>query len=115
MKKSERTVQKVEHAQGGEGYILKDALLTPQQMGEHCTMLAEIVLEPGCEVGLHQHNGTTETYYILEGGGMYTDDGKQYPVKAGDVTFCDNGHFHALKNIGDKNLVMIALILKKEA
>lgn len=111
--KSSRDVLKVEGAQGGAGHILKDLLISDEQCGEHCKMFAEIVLEPGCEVGYHAHIGDTETYYIVEGEGIYNDNGEVIKVKAGDVTFCDEGQSHGLINDGDVNLRMVALILKK--
>lgn len=44
---------------------------------------------------------------------MYEEDGQEIAVEAGDVTYCDDGHGHGLKNTGSEELAMIALILKK--
>ena len=44
-----------------------------------------------------------------EGSGILT----KYPVKAGDVVFCDDGEGHGLLNSGKGDLTFIALILKK--
>ena len=52
-------------------------------------------------------------YYILEGTGMYEEDGEAVAVEAGDVTYCEDGHGHGLKNNGKEELVMVAVILKK--
>lgn len=41
------------------------------------------------------------------------DNGTKYPVKAGDVVFCDDGEGHGLLNSGKGDLTFIALILKK--
>ena len=68
-------------------------------------------LKPGCAVGNHKHNGEIEIYYILEGEGMYHDNGVDTPVKAGDVTVCNDGESHGLLNTGSKDLKMVALIL----
>lgn len=113
IKKASRNIAKVEGAQGGAGHILKDVLINETQCGENCKMFADIVLEPGCEVGVHTHNGDTETYYIVEGSGSYNDNGEIVRIKAGDVTFCDDGQCHGLVNDGDVDLRMVALILKK--
>ena len=40
------------------------------------------------------------------------DDGKAVPVEAGDVTFCEDGKGHGMKNTGNEDLEFIALILK---
>lgn len=108
----EREILTVEHANGGMGHLLKEVLITPEQMGEHCSLFGEVTLEKGCELGYHEHHGDTETYYITKGIGMYDDNGTSYEVKAGDVLFCEEGNGHGLKNVGDEDLVWIALILK---
>ena len=50
---------------------------------------------------------------MLTGKGLYTDDDKQYEIEAGDVVFCEDGHGHGLKNIGDVDISFVALVLKK--
>lgn len=109
----ERPKKDVEHVNGGAGYITKEELITPEQRGEHCRLFNRITLKPNCEIGHHEHHGETEAYYILEGEGMYEEDGVAISVEAGDVTFCDDGHGHGLKNTGTEDLVMVALILMK--
>lgn len=109
----ERTVQRVEHANGGAGHLLKEMLLDQEEMGAGCRMFARVVLEAGCELGYHEHHGETETYYILQGRGLYSDNGTELVVEPGDVTFCRDGYGHGMKNAGDEDLIFIALILKK--
>ena len=91
-KKSERQPIKAENVAGGAGYIL---------------------LEPGAVLGYHEHHGETETYYLTKGAGIYNDNGKEYPVEVGDVTFCADGNGHGIKNAGEEDLVFVALILKE--
>ena len=112
-KASERETLKVEHMSGGAGYILKQPLITGEQLGEHCKLFGEVILKPGCEIGYHEHHGETETYYLIQGSGIYCDNGTEYPVEAKDVTFCEDGSGHGLLNTGDTDLVIMALILKK--
>lgn len=112
-KHSEREIARVEHANGGAGYLLKEPLITPEQMGEHCGLFSRVTLEPKCELGYHEHHGETETYYILSGTGIYNDNGTEVEVEAGDVTFCEDGNGHGLRNVGDDDLAFVALILKK--
>ena len=112
-KAGERAVVKAEGAYGGAGYILKEALITEAQMGEHCTMFHNVTIPVDCELGYHEHHGNTEAYYMLTGKGLYTDDDKQYEIEAGDVVFCEEGHGHGLKNTGDVDITFVALVLKK--
>ncbi len=111
--KGERTIIRNEKMAGGEGHVLIEHLLNDEQKGNASRMFAEVTLEPGCTLGFHEHHGESETYYLLTGEGIYQDNDKEYPVKAGDVTFCDDGNGHGLKNTGDSDLKFIALILKK--
>ena len=108
-----REIVKAEHANGGAGYILKEALLTGGDLGEHCRMFSKVTIPPQCELGYHEHHGESETYYLLTGKGMYSDNGKEVPAEAGDVFFCDDGNGHGLKNTGEEDLTFVALILKK--
>ena len=55
--KEEREIQKAEHASGGAGYILKEALIKGEQLGDGCGMFSEVTIKPGCELGYHEHHG----------------------------------------------------------
>ena len=111
-KAGERNVGTIEKMCGGAGFIMLEDLLTEEQLGSHCKMFSKVTLKPNCEVGHHEHCGEAEAYYILSGKGMYEDDGRAMPIEAGDVTFCEDGKGHGLKNTGDEDLVFVALILK---
>ncbi len=110
-KAGEREVVKAEHVNGGAGHILKEGLITQEQLGEHCKIFSKVTIPAGCELGHHEHHGETETYYILSGKGIYEDNGKEIPAEAGDVFFCEDGSGHGMKAIEDVEFV--ALILKK--
>ena len=88
-------------------------LIKGEQLGAYCKMFNEVTLKPGCEIGYHEHHGETETYYLTKGAGIYNDNGKEYPVEVGDVTFCADGNGHGIKNAGEEDLVFVALILKE--
>ena len=106
-KAGEREVVKVERVNGGAGFIMKEGLISQEELGEHCKMFSN------CELGHHEHHGETETYYILSGTGMYEDNGKAIPAEGGDVFFCKDGDGHGIKNTGTEDLTFVALILKK--
>ncbi len=112
-RKGEREILKKEKMAGGDGHVLIEHLLNEEQRGRASGMFSEVTLEPGCTLGFHDHHGESETYYILTGEGIYQDNDIEYPVKPGDVTFCDDGNAHGLKNTGSDDLKFIALILKK--
>lgn len=96
---------------GGKGEIYITHLLTQNEMVGQCGMFAKVVVPAGASLGEHFHNGTTETYHILQGKALYTDNGEKYEVKPGDTTFCADGDMHAIENIGDEDLIFMALII----
>ena len=109
----ERKKITAERVNGGAGFITKEELITPEQRGEYCRMFHRVSLLPNCEIGHHEHYGEAEAYYFLTGSGMYEEDGVAIPVQAGDVTFCDDGHGHGVKNTGTEELSFVAMIIKK--
>lgn len=107
-----RDVVYVEHAQGGEGRLGRDVLLTDDQLGGVCSYVAQISLEPGCSLGVHKHEGDSELYFITEGTGLYSDNGVETQVGPGDVTFCPDGGEHGMMNNGTETLKFVAVIQK---
>jgi quercetin dioxygenase-like cupin family protein len=109
-----REVAKVEHAQGGKGYILRDLLLQGEQLHGKLTYASTITLDPGCEIGVHTHTGDSEMYFIYEGEGVYTDNAETYPVQPGDMLFCKDGESHGLENTGTNPLRFVAIMQASE-
>lgn len=98
-------------AKKGKGEIFITHLLTQEEMVGKCAMFARVRVPAGASLNVHQHVGNNETYHILQGKGLYTDNDKTYEVKAGDTTYCADGDTHGLENIGDEDLIFIALII----
>lgn len=105
------TTERVEHMAGGQGHALVKRLLDETQLNGKCKLYAQVTLEPGCSLGYHEHHNESETYYILSGKGIYSDNGTLRMVRAGDVTFTPDGKGHGLTNSGDEDLVFMALII----
>lgn len=104
-------IKKVENMHGGEGHVIIKRLLDEKQLNGKCGLYAEVTIEPGCSLGFHEHHGESETYYILSGKGIYSDNGTLRMVEEGDVTFTPDGKGHAMTNSGDEDLVFMALII----
>lgn len=66
-KAGERELVKVEHVNGGAGFITREQLVSSEEVGEACRMYAKISVLPNCEIGYHEHHGETESYFILSG------------------------------------------------
>ena len=74
-------------------------------------MFALAELKPGEAVEYHVHKGESETYYIISGKGLYNDNGDEYEVLPGTVTFTPSGNGHGIMNCGKEMLTFIALII----
>lgn len=103
--------QKTVSAKKGKGEIFITHLLTPAEMVGKCQMFASVRIPAGASIGVHKHTGNNETYHILSGRALYTDNDKTYEVKAGDTTFCADGEKHGIETLGDEDLKFIALII----
>jgi len=112
-RKTDYTVQKNENMRGGEGVIVIEHLLTPDELYEKGRLYAKITIEPGCSIGSHVHENEMESFYIVSGEAELSDNGETVRLSAGDCALTRSGEEHSVKNAGDEPLVMIALILFK--
>lgn len=110
-----RKIVKKENVFGGNGVILFEYLLNEEQLNNMCRLYAKVTLMPGSSLGYHEHNGESETYYILSGTGTYINTKKEETeVLPGDVTFTASGEGHGIINTGSEKLVLMALIIYDE-
>ena len=95
----------------GSGEItVRNLLNGPEEMYNKGRVFAHTTVYAGSKIGLHQHTGDAETYYILSGAGKYNDNGTIVDVHPGDVYYCGDGESHSIEAI-DEDIEMIALIL----
>jgi quercetin dioxygenase-like cupin family protein len=107
------TITKVlESLHDGKGHAIMKSLLGSNELDGKCGLYAEFTLNPKCSIGYHEHKGESETYYILSGEGEYNDNGVISTVRPGDVTFTQSESSHGLENVGNSDLVFMALIIK---
>ncbi|MDR1322196.1 MAG: cupin domain-containing protein [Gracilibacteraceae bacterium] len=102
-------------ARGGEGSTTFENFFPEGKMPKSYKVFAEMVLEPGCSVGQHEHHGESETYYVLSGTGEINVNGETLQAKPGDVAVCHSGSFHSAKNTSDKELRILAMIVLEPA
>ena len=100
------------NGKGGIKLALSDLKDFPG-INEKLGMFSLAEIGEGEMVDFHLHGGDAELYYILEGKGLYDDNGEKVEVEAGTVTYTPNGCGHSLKNIGEGMLKFIALIIKE--
>lgn len=74
------------------------------------TRIMKGYLHPGSSIGMHKHEGTSETVCILSGKGKMICDGEEELLEAGCVSFCPEGHTHSLINTGEEPLYFIGVV-----
>jgi len=103
-------------AAGGKGTLVgayaftRDKATKDQAIKE----VSWLTLQPGDSIGYHLHTSNEDTYIIVSGQGSFKDkDGKEVPVKAGDVTIVRRGESHGLSNTGSVPLVFVDVIAEQ--
>lgn len=94
----------IPHMRGGEGQVVS------HMHTDRDNKIMRGLLAPGCTIGLHTHETSSEIIYILSGTGKVEYDGGEEAVKAGQCHYCPKGHSHALINNSDGPLEFFAVV-----
>ncbi len=110
-REKDRIFEEVTIQNGPAPVHVRRILQSPEEMLNKGKIFNHTYIEKGAGIGWHIHKGTCECYYILKGEGLYNDNGTEMIVRAGDVTFTNDGEGHSLINRNDETLEVIALVL----
>lgn len=102
-----------ENVAGGKGSLLGMYSFTRNDATADMVIkeIGWMTLNPGDSIGMHKHENNEDAYIIISGEGVFTDsNGKESPVKAGDITIARAGDSHALKNTGSEPLIFLDVI-----
>ena len=66
--------------------------------------------EPGQSHALHAHHGMDKMYFVVEGAGLFLLEGKELPMKAGDLLVAPDGVPHGVRNDGPGRLLVLAVL-----
>lgn len=96
---------------GGDGEVRIEKLWDPEKdLKANNRLFAKLVLEPGSGIGFHNHDDEEEIFVILKGTAEADDNGKKVVLNTGDTIITGDGAGHAIKNIGDDTLEIMAVI-----
>ena len=101
---------------GGHGTLYADYAFTRDKAlkDQAVKEVSWLRLEPGDSVGYHPHVTNEDVYVIVSGEGVFKDkDGKDKPVKAGDIMIVRKGESHGIANTGKQPLVFIDVIAEQ--
>ena len=110
LKNEDVKIGTIPDANGSDTPLRKMEFLTKKEMKDSSRLYGKVIVPPGCALAYHTHENEGEAYHILQGTGLYNDNGTKYEVHAGDTTFTSDGAGHAIENIIDrKTLVQIII------
>ena len=66
--------------------------------------------EPGQEHRLHAHAGMDKVYSVVEGEGLFLLEGRELPMRAGDLLVAPEGVPHGVRNTGKARLLVLAIL-----
>lgn len=66
--------------------------------------------EPGQAHALHAHAGTDKVYQVVEGSGVFLLEGRELPMRAGDLLVAPEGVPHGVRNTGTGRLLVLAIL-----
>ena len=66
--------------------------------------------EPGQQHALHAHAGQDKVYQVIEGEGVFLLEGRELPMKPGDLLVAPEGVPHGVKNSGANRLLVLAIL-----
>ncbi|HNV85807.1 MAG TPA: cupin domain-containing protein [Candidatus Omnitrophota bacterium] len=111
-RKAEQETEIREKMRGGAGHVAIRHYFKPEEITAKTRLCAELTLPPGSGIGPHEHAEEDEIYIIQKGRGMMTDGGKEIAVSAGDAILTGGGASHSIRNTGEEDLVVTAVIMK---
>jgi len=66
--------------------------------------------EPGQAHALHAHEGMDKVYQVIEGEGQFLLDGRELPMKAGDLLVAPTGVLHGVRNSSAGRLLVLVIL-----
>jgi mannose-6-phosphate isomerase-like protein (cupin superfamily) len=66
--------------------------------------------EPGQEHALHVHAGMDKVYLVVDGEGHFLLEGRELPMRAGDLLVAPEGVPHGVRNTGSGRLLLLAIL-----
>ncbi|SIT73996.1 cupin domain-containing protein [Edaphobacillus lindanitolerans] len=110
IKQAAETIR-IDHSHGGEGSIDLSRIVVPEDRLEGIKLFARVTVHPRSTIAYHIHREESEVYYLLEGKGIFIDNGgKRIPVTAGDFCMIQKGQGHGIENPHDEKIEMLAIV-----
>lgn len=112
MIKKAELIEEYNELHGGKGSVLVERNITKADGIPGLDMFAKVSIEVGASIGYHEHVEDAEGYFIVEGKGIFLDNGEiEVPVEKGDFCFVNKGQGHGIINTGNEPLQIVAVVI----
>jgi quercetin dioxygenase-like cupin family protein len=98
-------IEPARHAQWREDKMGKATLFESPRL-----LVGLNAFEAGQSHALHAHRGMDKLYHVLEGSGLFLLDGRELPMRAGDLLIAPDGVPHGVRNTGEGRLLVLAVL-----
>ena len=96
---------------GGKGTLTLHEFMGKEDLGGAGRRMGIMTIPQHASIGPHTHTGEFESYYIMQGSGLYLDNDREYVLTRGDFVLCKDGDTHGISNPNPEDLVMYIVIL----
>lgn len=112
IKRAEEMISEInEQMRGGKGSVEITHIFRKEELRGKARLCARITINPGCSIGLHEHIGEEEIFYVIRGMGIANDNGNIKELYKGDALLTGGGASHSIENNGTEVLELVAVIL----
>jgi mannose-6-phosphate isomerase-like protein (cupin superfamily) len=84
-------------------------LLTRSDFATPVDFVDFTVIPPGSTIGLHDHHGNEEIYFIVSGQPRVAVNGEEIRLERGSIAVVHSGQAHQLVNDTDENVEMFVI------
>lgn len=92
------------HFKGGEGVVYT------RMYADSMNRIVLCRLPMGASIGLHAHDTSSETVYIISGRAKIVLDGVEEVYQPGQCHHCPKGHAHMTVSVGEEDLVLLGVV-----
>src|SRR5262244_3223848 len=98
-------IQPAEHADWRADKMGKATLFTSPRL-----LVGLNSFEPGQFHALHAHAGMDKLYHVVDGEGILLLDGRELPMKTGEIVIAPEGVPHGIRNASERRLLVLVVL-----
>lgn len=102
----------IENPRGGRGSLTNMGYEAMSQFSGNIKMFSVVNLKPDSLIGYHTHEDDMEIYFMLDGTGVVSDNGKEDILYPGDLLITKNGEGHSIENKSGVDITFLAMIIE---